>query len=277
SRRLPGVEEARMKGPGPYRRRQPSVGDALLDRHKGKSKVASLSIKDRSAILMAALWTQVCYWFNTLTGNFETSPFYRPRNHDWVEAFNKSRYADRWFDKEWKHLLPNLDYERYSGPDNVAAEGTGYGQGRAFPHGLKGYADEVGPGYFNAMNNSPFGNDMLLELAKRTIVEEKLGHGEGPDLLCLSFTSNDLVGHCWGPDSQEVLDITLRSDVIIKELLEFLDQKVGRGQYVLVVSADHGVCPLPELVKAQGKDAGRVPMDVRGREAAKALQAAFAP
>src|SRR5262249_51219721 len=93
---------------------------------------------------------------------------------------------------------------------------------------------------------------------KRAIDAEKLGQGDTPDLLCLSFSSNDLIGHCWGPDSQEMLDVTLRSDLIIKDLLDTLDAKVGRGKYVLAVCADHGVCPAPEASRAQGKKAERV-------------------
>jgi len=106
--------------------------------------------------------------------------------------------------------------------------------------------------------NSPFGNELLLALAKRAVEAERLGAREAPDLLCLSFSGNDAVGHTWGPDSQEVLDVTLRSDVIVKELLTFLDAKVGRDRYVLVLTADHGVCPLPEVSRKQGREAGRL-------------------
>jgi len=112
--------------------------------------------------------------------------------------------------------------------------------------------------YYQAMINSPRGSDLLLALAKKAIDGERLGQNESPDFLCLSFSSNDLVGHCWGPDSQEVLDITLHSDRIVKDLLETLDAKVGKGNYLLVLSADHGICPIPEAARAEGKKAGRV-------------------
>src|SRR5260370_955415 len=108
------------------------------------------------------------------------------------------------------------------------------------------------------MLNSPRGSELLLALAKKAIDAEHLGQHEGPDLLCLSFSSPDMIGHCWGPDSQEVLDITLHSDRMVKELLETLDAKVGKGNYLLVLSADHGICPIPEAARAQGKKAGRV-------------------
>src|SRR5262249_32904654 len=80
-----------------------------------------------------------------------------------------------------------------------------------------------------------------------------------PDLLCLSFSCNDPIGHTWGPDSQEVLDVTLWSDRVVRNLLAVLDAKVGQGRYVLALTADHGVCPLPEAARTQGHDAGRAP------------------
>ena len=109
------------------------------------------------------------------------------------------------------------------------------------------------------------------------IVNEKLGQTDKVDLLCLSFSSNDLVGHTWGPDSQEVLDITLRSDALIKDLLGFLDDKVGKGNYYLAMSADHGVCPLPEFAKQQGKDSGRVEPEILTTMAEEFLNKKFLP
>src|SRR5262249_54132660 len=97
-----------------------------------------------------------------------------------------------------------------------------------------------------------------LSLARRALAAEHLGVDDTPDLLCLSFSANDPVGHCWGPDSQEVLDVTLRADAIVEALLNTLDATVGKGRYVLVLSADHGVAPLPEVARAQGKKAGRI-------------------
>ena len=131
--------------------------------------------------------------------------------------------------------------------------------GPTFPHPFDGGPKKLKSVYYKQLYNSPFGNEMLLELAKRAIDGENLGHHDVPDLLCLSFSCNDPIGHVWGPDSQEVLDVTLRTDQIIKELLDTLDAKVGQGQYILVLTADHGVCPLPEAATARGNDAGRPP------------------
>jgi len=253
-----GAKGAVATGAAPLLRRQPTVGDALHKATAGKGKVVSLSIKDRAAILLAALRAQACYWFSTTTGTFGTSTYYRDRVHPWVEEFNHRHAADRWFGKDWTRLRPQLDYALLSGPDDVAAEGDGFKQGRTFPHPTNGGLTSAGKAYYGALTNSPFGNDLLLALARQAIEAEHLGQGDVPDLLLLSFSSNDLIGHTWGPDSQEVLDVTLRSDLIVKELLDFLDARVGRGQYTLALCSDHGVCPLPEVARAEGKEAGRV-------------------
>ncbi len=270
------------KGPGPYRRKAESIGDVLLRVLLGRGRVASLSIKDRSAILLAALRAHICYWFNTQNGNFITSPYYRPDPHSWATKFNKTRMADKWLDKNWNRFNPNLDYAKHSGPDEFITEGTGYLQGQTFPHPFKlGNDPKDEPGnkrnYYDAVVCSPMGSELLLEFAKTAIVSEKLGQSDSVDLLCISFSSNDLIGHSWGPDSQEVLDVTLRSDVIIRELLNLLDDKVGKDNYYFAVSADHGVCPLPEFAKAQGQDAGRVEPELLTSKAEEFLNKKFLP
>ncbi len=129
--------------------------------------------------------------------------------------------------------------------------------------------------YYLALYNSPFGNELLLDLAKRAIDTLDLGKKNDPDFLCLSFSCNDPIGHCWGPDSQEVLDVTLRSDQVLAELLEYLDSKVGKNGYTLALSADHGIGPLPEVSLQQGKQAGRVDPTVLSKDAEKFLEASF--
>jgi hypothetical protein len=99
----------------------------------------------------------------------------------------------------------------------------------------------------------------LLEFAKTCVAAEELGADDDPDLLVVSFSSNDLIGHTWGPDSQEVLDVTLRTDALVADWLRFLDERVGKGRYLLALTADHGVCPLPEAPHSPGVVAKRVP------------------
>jgi predicted AlkP superfamily pyrophosphatase or phosphodiesterase len=256
-----------------------TLGDALKRATDGRGRVISLSLKDRSAVLLACRRSRAdaCYWFFPPRGAFVTSTYYRPngRPHPWAAQFNDGRPADRWFGRDWTRLRPDLDYAHYSGPDDVTGEGTGWDQHRTFPHPMTGGLDEVGTSYYEALGNAPFGNVLLLELAERAIDAECLGQKDTPDLLCLSFSCNDMIGHVWGPDSQEVLDVTLRSDLIVKELLDHLDAKVGPGRYVVALTADHGVCPLPEVARRQGKNAGRVPPDLLKQKAEAFLDETF--
>lgn len=250
-------------GAWPGRRLQPTVGDELHKATAGRGKVVSLSIKDRSAILMAALRALACYWFDADAGNFVTSTYYRETPHSWVKGFNAGKHgaprsADRWFGSTWNRLRSDIDYAKFSGPDDVAAETKGIAQGRTFPHPLDGGLKKIGPNYYDALTNSPWGNELLMELAWKAIEAEDLGGDEVPDLLCLSFSSNDLVGHAWGPDSQEVLDMTLRTDRLLANFLAKLDARLGKGNYAVVLSADHGICPLPEVAQSRGEGGGRI-------------------
>ena len=256
-----------MFGPDPLRRQRETVGDALLKQTGGKGRVAGLSIKERAAILMAAFRAQLVYWLGE-NDQFTTSTYYRRDPHPWVGAFNRAGQVKTYLGRPWDRLRPQLDYQKFSGPDNFAFEGTGYEQGRLFPHPTSSTW---------AVECSPNGNDLLLSFAKAAVLQEKLGQQDVPDLLCLSFSANDLIGHSYGPDSQEVLDITLRSDLIVKELLSFLDANVGRDNYFVCLSADHGICPLPEVAKTQGKDAGRVLDTLLTTQAEAFLQKTFAP
>jgi hypothetical protein len=245
-------------GVAPDRLLVPTLADALKTETGGRARVVSLSFKDRGAVLPGGQHPDGCYWYDLDDGLFVTSTWYRERLHPWVADFNAERRADRWFGQSWTRLRPDLDYEEFSSKDDFPGEGKGVAQGVTFPHPFHGGPKKLKSLYYGALYNSPQGNELLLELAKQAIDSEELGRHDVADLLCLSFSSNDAIGHTWGPDSQEVLDVTLRSDLIVRDLLAALDAQVGRGRYVLALTADHGVCPLPEAARAQGKDAGRV-------------------
>lgn len=238
----------------PDRCLSPTVADQLKAATQGQGKVFGVSLKDRSGILPSGQKPDGVFWFN---GQFISSTYYNDTLPEWVQEFNTSDKPKAYFKKAWTKFKPDLDYAKLAGPDDGAGEGTGSGQGVTFPHPMDGGKDGL-KGYFSALANSPFGNNLLLEFAKTCIISEKLGQDDVPDLLTISFSSNDLVGHTWGPDSQEVLDTTLRSDAVMAELLKFLDDTVGAGHYAMAVTADHGICPLPEFAAKQGKDAKRV-------------------
>ncbi len=272
---LPANAKKDIEGAAPIRRRVGSVGDALLKGPNPKSKVVGLSIKDRSAILLAALRAQLCCWFSTSAGRFVTSTFYADSLPAWANQFNKRKQMDDRFGEPWTRLRPELDYDALSGPDEGSGESGGVSQGRTFPHAMTGGAKVPGKKYYEALTTTPFGNELLWAFAKEAIVAEKLGQRDAPDLLCLSFSCNDLVGHAWGPDSHEVLDTTLRTDLLMKDMLDFLDAKVGKGRYVMVMSADHGICPIPETAKKQGIAAGRLVTDVLKSGPAAHLQQTY--
>jgi predicted AlkP superfamily pyrophosphatase or phosphodiesterase len=262
-------------GGAPGRLLSPTIADALKKATDGQGRVVALSLKDRSSILPAGRRSDVCYWADR-DGRFVTSTYYPDGPHAWVTAFNQSGAADRWRGKTWERLRSDIDYAKWSGPDDAPGEGKGVFQGKTFPHPFDGGPKKLKRDYYAALANSPFGNDLLLDLARRAIEEEKLGSRETPDLLSISFSSNDLVGHTWGPDSQEVLDTTLRTDLIIRDLLAMLDEKVGKGKYTLVLSADHGICPLPEASRAAGRNALRVDPRALRKGAEAYLDATFA-
>jgi hypothetical protein len=254
---LPTPPGKKRKGASsPERLLAQTLADSLKEATSGKARVVALSLKDRSAVLPGGKYPDACYWLDDNTGQFITSTYYRGWPHSWVSAFNKAGVIDRWLGRSWDRLHPDLDYEPWSGPDDVPGEG-GRAFTRTFPHRLEAIKGEK-QAYYNALITSPFGNDLLLELTRRAIAAEKLGQHSTPDLLCVSFSSNDLVGHVWGPDSQEVLDVTLRSDRIVRDLLGILDDAVGKDRYVLALSADHGICPLPEVSRASGREAARI-------------------
>jgi predicted AlkP superfamily pyrophosphatase or phosphodiesterase len=252
------------------------LSDTVADQLKAakKGKVFGLSLKDRSAILPTGKKPDGAYWFD---GRFVTSTYYADTVHPWVAEFNKAKSVDRFFGKNWERFKPDLDYDKLAGPDEQAGESKGIGQGVKFPHPTDGGKKVLGKEYYESLANSPFGNDILLDLAKVCIDQEKLGQSDTTDLLTLSFSSNDIIGHAWGPDSHEVLDMTLRTDALIEELLKYLDAKIGKGNYCVVLTADHGICPLPEVSVKRGVEAKRISPVKLLLGAERHLRAKFVP
>lgn len=266
-------------GFSPQRLQVETVADRLCTTDE-KSRVVCLSLKDRCVALMGGKKPYAAYCFDNRDGLFATCTYYRETLHPWVEEFNKSGRADDWIGAEWVRFRQDVDYEKSAGPDDVVGESNGtsvtegFSQKRTFPHPFPGLKlkSETPKLYYSALEMSPAGNEVLVELAKRAIVMEHLGNRESADLLCLSFSSNDLIGHAWGPDSQEVLDITLRSDAMLADFLAFLEEKLG-NRYSVVITADHGVSPLPELKRFES--AARVNISDVLKSLAEALDDVF--
>jgi predicted AlkP superfamily pyrophosphatase or phosphodiesterase len=249
----------------------PTLGDSLKLATGGRCKVIGLSLKDRAALFSVGASADACYWLDSKTGQFVGS---RPLP-SWVRDFNNGHPTDVMAGKSWT-CLP--DVAAYLPPLSALQESIiqaeGFGQGSSFPHRFPVKTDAT---YYGALMNSPAGNDLLLNFAKSAIRDEKLGQRRERDLIAISFSSNDLIGHCWGPDSREVIDVTVRSDRVLAELLDFLDHSVGCGKYVLAVTADHGVSPIPELARARGMEAGRIDPALLAEKAEAYLSTRFGP
>lgn len=262
-------------GRSPRRFLATTVGDQLKLRYGAAAKVFGASNKDRAAILMAGKLADAAFWDES--GRFVTSRYYREALPAWVERFNAEGYVASCFGKTWERLRDVADYDRIQGSDDGAGEYSGEGLGRTFPHKFDGGAAVISPAYFSAFDNAPFSSEFLAAFARRLVQEEQLGRDEVPDLLCLSFSQPDTIGHNYGPDSHEVMDSILRLDRTLAEFFAFLEREVGLAHCVIVLTADHGAAPLPERVAAlrPGIPNARVKLAEFDRAVAAALDARF--
>jgi len=234
---------ADTEGRSPRNLKGTTVGDLLKISTGGRSRVITVAGKDRSAIMMGGHLADAAYWMEDTL--FVTSTYYRSGMPKWARQFNAAGKVTSYFGKKWDRLLPAAAYEMV-GPDDVPAEADAAGMGRTFPHTIAG-GPTLGPAFIQAFDLSPFGNDVLVDFALRAVVEEGLGRDTVPDLLGIGFSANDYVGHAYGPDSHEVMDATIRLDRSLARLFAFLDRSIGLANVVAVLTADHGVAPLPEV------------------------------
>jgi predicted AlkP superfamily pyrophosphatase or phosphodiesterase len=192
-----------------------TLGDELRNASQD-SKVIGISIKSRSAILPAGHRANAAYWFDDVTGNFVSSTYYIAELPAWAQDFNARKLAAEYPGKKWDGF-PNWDFH----PD----------PGSAAP--------------FNKLPASPWGNELIERFAEEAIRGEQLGQRGATDLLTVSFSSNDYVGHRVGPDAPEVEDMSVRTDALLGRLFRLLDEKVGLANVVIALTADHGVAPAP--------------------------------
>ena len=254
----------------PRRLMASTLGDELRLQTNDRSKVIGVSVKDRSAILPAGRHANAAYWFNQRTGRMVSSNYYFNQLPAWVQSYNDSRPADKFFGARWERLLPESEYLRRAGLDSPAWENIGEVRGdtNAFPHVVTGGATAPDSSFYLALDYTPFSNDLLLSFAQQTITNEKLGEDEDTDFLSVSFSANDYVGHRYGPYSHEAMDITLRVDRSIAALLDFVNARVGLQNTVVAFTADHGVAPIPEHANALGLPGGRI----KGDEVLRAMR-----
>jgi predicted AlkP superfamily pyrophosphatase or phosphodiesterase len=220
-----------------------------------KSKVISISLKDRTAVLMAGHMADGAYWFDLNSGSFVTSTFYMKQLPEWVSGFNKEKRAFKYLENTWEPLLGEDGYP-YSLTDDNHYEVVFKGKDKpVFPYDLKKLA-ALNPPYFDVLEKSPYGNNLLTDFAIAAIKSEKLGKNKVTDYLAISYSSTDAVGHTFGPLSKELNDTYLRLDKEIARLLTELDNTVGKGNYTLFLTADHGVAEVPDYLKDHHVNAG---------------------
>lgn len=238
-----------------------TLGDALKQASPD-SKVVGVSVKDRSAILMAGRLANGAFWYNSGSGHFITSTWYLSELPQWLTAWNERKVAATYAGTSWARLIDDEAlYERYAGPDDV--EGEGSRGDRVFPHALAG---TPGPGLYSGLSQTPFADEMTADVALEALKGYELGEDGATDILAVGFSGTDYVGHRYGPDSQEVMDEYLRLDQILADFLGEVDRRVGLDRTLIVLTADHGVLPLVEVLQARGVDARRVnPASLRTR------------
>ena len=252
----------------PSRLMASTVGDELRLVTNDRAKVIGISVKDRSAILPAGRHANAAYWFNWTSGTMVSSTYYFNQLPAWVTAFNAAKPADKYFGTKWERLLPETEYLKRAGPDNPSWENvpSTWNDTNSFPHTITGGATSPNRNFYTALDYSPFTNDILVSFAQQAVVNEQLGQDDDTDVLTVSFSANDYVGHRFGPYSQEVMDVTLRTDRNVATLLDFIDEKIGLANTLIAFIADHGVSPIPEQAAALGLGGGRVPFaDVMGK------------
>lgn len=217
-----------------------SVADQVRLATNFRSKVIGIALKDRGAILPAGHSANAAYWFDNASGGWITSTYYTPELPDWMKRFNDKKMPDRYMSADWNTLLPIESYVQSSADDKLY-EGNLNGEDQQFPHSLS----KLTKNKYDVFRYTPFANTYTFEAGKAAIEGESLGKDEFTDVLALSFSSTDYIGHTFGPNSIEMEDTYLRLDRDLDEFLRYLDAKVGKGQYMLFVSADHGAAHVP--------------------------------
>jgi hypothetical protein len=228
------------EGASPRRLLVDTVGDELKIADDSQSRVIGISLKDRAAILPAGHMANGAYWFDAKSGNFVTSTYYLAEAPAWVKEANAAHPADRYAGVTWMgHEMPQ-------------------------------------PGQlYRAIETTPFGNELVEAFAERALAGEQLGQRGVTDLLAVSFSSNDYVGHAYGPDSPEARAISVATDKLLGKFFAALDRTVGLNNVLIVLTADHGAAPVPEVNQARHMPGGRLADDLLSKAVQEALSAKY--
>jgi predicted AlkP superfamily pyrophosphatase or phosphodiesterase len=248
-----GHKTGPLDGTSPKNLKLETVGD-VLRRADGRSKVISISGKDRGAILPAGK-TGTAYMYMGATGQFASTSYYMREHPAWVNNFNSQKPADRYFKAEWKALLPEAAYAR-SVPDQQLWFGSA---GGGLPMRYGAFFDQApGPAFYTSLLRGPFVDAMSLDLARAAIDGEKLGEDDATDILAVSLSGHDYVNHAYSAESRLSHDHLLQLDRMLETFFRDLDARVGKDNYLAVLTADHGFMPAPEYSASRGQAGGRL-------------------
>lgn len=265
-------------GISPATLRVSTVGDELKMATGGQAKVWGAALKDRAAVLMAGHLADGVLWFDDQTGAWISSRYYRKDGTlpKWVSDWNAAKKVDAFFGKTWELSVPVEALKRLWTPGNASVNPRNE-LGTKFPHSVTGGLQQPGPAFYGAFTSTPFANRYALDTAEEIVRQEKLGQDTIPDILAINLSSNDYIGHAFGPDSAEVLDVTVQTDADLSRFFNFLNKSVtgGLANVTIVVTADHGVAPIAAEMQKAGFSAGAIQITKDGLQ--KALAAELGP
>jgi predicted AlkP superfamily pyrophosphatase or phosphodiesterase len=248
-----GEHGAHLAGTSPAHLMVDSFGDALIKASGGTSHVYSVSVKDRSAIFMAGHLGKA-FWYSRQSGRFVTSSYYFDDNPEWLNRWNAARPADRWRDAQWRLMQPREKY-RFANRDDQPWERSYRGLGRIFPHDFDSVAEAS---YYTTLRYTPFADELIVDFVGELLASVPIGQGPDTDVLAVSLSATDRIGHMYGPDSLEAEDNILRVDAQLALLFDMVDRHVGLDNTLVVLSADHGITSAPEFLQLEGSDAERI-------------------
>lgn len=253
----PTQRTAKTSGRSPNNIQVSTFSDELAIATNGQAKIFGVSVKDRGAISMAGHMGKA-FWFSKKSGEFVTSAYYYDKYPQWVSQWNQAKPTKKYHNQQWQLMASQKDYD-FSEQDDQAWETKFPGFDRVFPHA---YGD-MSNGYFNTfLTLSPAGDQLTLDFAKAVVNNEQLGQDKITDYLSVSFSSTDYVSHIFGPSSLEAEDNLLRLDRTLSDLLEFIDNKVGLDNTLIVLSSDHGAAEVPAYLSTLGMKTATVKPDV---------------
>jgi predicted AlkP superfamily pyrophosphatase or phosphodiesterase len=254
-------------GTSPQNLKVESLGD-VLKWSDNRAKVIAISGKDRGSILPAGK-LGTAYMYMGQSGEFASTTYYMPQHPAWVNAFNATKPANRYFKSQWKPLLPDYMYLQ-SLPDGQ----PWYSAGGKFPI-TYGTGDAPDAAFYGSLLRGPFGDELALDFARAAIDGEALGQDATPDILVVSLSGHDYINHAFSAESRMSHDHFLRLDRMLQVFFKDLDTKVGKDNYLAVLTADHGFTPASEVLRSRGLDSGRVNLSSATDRLNEALKAKF--